>query len=490
MQQEQQQRQWVEEQEERIAMMIDSDATQQREAATDVTLRVIPTWPRETDRAPHPPTHISKDIADAPLLAATRDERYNLATCRRSHLLRSVPDDGEGGGGVGLMSHVPQRKMDFYNKILYNPLAGNTDPTYSVKGAPQQIGCVKLRLLSPNDVTNMSVTEVSNTNYKGTGSLSDLRMGPTSNSAGHVRCLTCGGSYAECPGHIGYFKMRPVVNHVFGAYVARILNCICLKCNRLCVHPAYVRLVMRYNTQVTTATHQHIPANDDAAGNARIQHLKALNKLSDRVSRCAQCMAVRVLRFRNSTGELRVSTIPGRMRLLNSMRKAQASRPTSVRPTEESGEADIDLADEDSAEHGPYSDHDIDTGPLDASGQPPPPHTTATASGPSALPVQQGGDATLVSGTTVLYYLMHIPYSDLEVMGIDPVYNHPISSVITYYPIIPHCSCIDIRYQSFNGHVPSRGSRVGTIIGCVTLDTIICFLLLFAWGACGGYLPC
>ncbi|OSX75789.1 hypothetical protein BU14_0220s0020, partial [Porphyra umbilicalis] len=62
------------------------------------------------------------------------------------------------------------------------------------------------------------------------GGLFDPALGPTSHSAG--ACLTCGLTYAECPGHFGHIELAvPLVNPLLAAELMRLLKAKCWYCH-------------------------------------------------------------------------------------------------------------------------------------------------------------------------------------------------------------------------------------------------------------------
>ena len=71
---------------------------------------------------------------------------------------------------------------------------------------------VRFGILSPVEILRMSVTDKpiiypelfeTGTRKPKLQGLSDPRQGPADR---HSRCLTCAGSYTECPGHFGHIK--------------------------------------------------------------------------------------------------------------------------------------------------------------------------------------------------------------------------------------------------------------------------------------------
>lgn len=62
----------------------------------------------------------------------------------------------------------------------------------------------------------------------------DTRLGVTENK---VYCKTCGETALKCPGHFGHIKLAEPVFHMgFLGFLKNVLNCICIKCNKLLVY--------------------------------------------------------------------------------------------------------------------------------------------------------------------------------------------------------------------------------------------------------------
>lgn len=63
------------------------------------------------------------------------------------------------------------------------------------------------------------------------GGLSDLRMGVTNK---RMKCETCMGDIAECPGHFGYLELAKPMFHIgFMKTVLSIMRCVCFNCSKL-----------------------------------------------------------------------------------------------------------------------------------------------------------------------------------------------------------------------------------------------------------------
>ena len=105
-----------------------------------------------------------------------------------------------------------------------NALEDNLD-TYTITG-------IKISLFDIESlVREKQIPEITNTDAKGKGSLSDPLMGVVDNNA---LCARCGQNNVQCPGHFGYIKLNePIFHPLFGTYVAKVLSSICVTCGNL-----------------------------------------------------------------------------------------------------------------------------------------------------------------------------------------------------------------------------------------------------------------
>eukprot|EP00271_Cylindrocystis_brebissonii_P003385 TRINITY_DN1429_c0_g6_i1.p1 TRINITY_DN1429_c0_g6~~TRINITY_DN1429_c0_g6_i1.p1 ORF type:complete len:1954 (-),score=319.86 TRINITY_DN1429_c0_g6_i1:2079-7940(-) len=105
--------------------------------------------------------------------------------------------------------------------------------------SPQELAKVKVvqfGILSPDEIRRMSVVKIesSDTYERGKpklGGLSDPRLGTIDRA---VKCETCGGSMAECPGHFGHLELAKPMFHIgFMRTILAILRCVCHNCSRI-----------------------------------------------------------------------------------------------------------------------------------------------------------------------------------------------------------------------------------------------------------------
>ncbi|CAM6128982.1 unnamed protein product [Calypogeia fissa] len=99
-----------------------------------------------------------------------------------------------------------------------------------------RVKTVQFGVLGPDEIRQMSVVKIesSETYDRGKprmGGLSDPRLGTIDR---HVKCETCSGSMAECPGHFGHLELAKPMFHIgFLKTVLAILRCVCYNCSRV-----------------------------------------------------------------------------------------------------------------------------------------------------------------------------------------------------------------------------------------------------------------
>ncbi|CAF2861687.1 unnamed protein product [Rotaria sp. Silwood2] len=106
----------------------------------------------------------------------------------------------------------------------------------------RNVSRIQFGILSPDEIRRMSVTnppiEYADLSKEGKGKvqgLMDPRQGPSNLNS---KCLTCAGSYMECPGHFGHIELiKPVYNVAFLSKILKILRCVCFYCSKLLVNP-------------------------------------------------------------------------------------------------------------------------------------------------------------------------------------------------------------------------------------------------------------
>ena len=106
------------------------------------------------------------------------------------------------------------------------------------KKNPAKIVGVQFSILSPTEIRNSSVAEItSRDTYVGSkpviGGLFDPRMGVL--EPGLV-CPTDGNDYIKCPGYFGHIELaRPVYYIQYLTTVLKVIRCVCVKCSKLLI---------------------------------------------------------------------------------------------------------------------------------------------------------------------------------------------------------------------------------------------------------------
>jgi len=90
---------------------------------------------------------------------------------------------------------------------------------------------IEFGLLSPEDIHNLSVCEVTSTKLTGAHSVYDERMGVLENGK---KCVTCEQMAKDCVGHFGHIPLAmDIIHPLYQKHVLSVLKCICFQCSRL-----------------------------------------------------------------------------------------------------------------------------------------------------------------------------------------------------------------------------------------------------------------
>jgi DNA-directed RNA polymerase II subunit RPB1 len=109
---------------------------------------------------------------------------------------------------------------------------------FTPSSAPlKRIQTVQFGILDPEETKKMSVCKIefpeameANDKPK-TGGVLDPRMGTTDRN---FKCLTCGESMSECPGHFAHIELAKAVFHPgFLVKIKKVLECVCYYCGKL-----------------------------------------------------------------------------------------------------------------------------------------------------------------------------------------------------------------------------------------------------------------
>ncbi|CAI5984210.1 unnamed protein product [Closterium sp. NIES-65] len=110
-----------------------------------------------------------------------------------------------------------------------------------------KVKTVQFGVLSPDEIRRMSVVQIDTSDLYDRGKpreggLSDPRLGTIDRS---VKCLTCQGGMAECPGHFGHLELvRPMFHIGFIKVVLTLLRSVCHNCSRILADPNDYRYKM------------------------------------------------------------------------------------------------------------------------------------------------------------------------------------------------------------------------------------------------------
>jgi len=104
-------------------------------------------------------------------------------------------------------------------------------PRYAVES-------LKISSFSDNEILELSVVEIRNTDLEGMGSVNDPSMGTINDK---FACPTCHRSKERCPGHYGHIKLHdpknplsePFYNYLKFPPLLKILTCVCHSCGGL-----------------------------------------------------------------------------------------------------------------------------------------------------------------------------------------------------------------------------------------------------------------
>ena len=99
---------------------------------------------------------------------------------------------------------------------------------------------IQFSILSPDELIRTSVTngglqycQACEKGQPKLNGLMDPRQGVIDRN---LRCQTCNGNMAQCPGHIGHIELGKPVFHIgFIKKIIKLLRCVCFYCSKLLV---------------------------------------------------------------------------------------------------------------------------------------------------------------------------------------------------------------------------------------------------------------
>lgn len=117
----------------------------------------------------------------------------------------------------------------------------------------KKIGSIEFGILDPETIRKMSQIRVvipdtyDEDGYPIEGGLMDLHMGVIDPG---LRCKTCGGRMATCPGHFGHIELvRPVVHIGYIKMIYSLLKTTCRSCGRLLLPPDQIQTYKKLITE-------------------------------------------------------------------------------------------------------------------------------------------------------------------------------------------------------------------------------------------------
>ena len=113
----------------------------------------------------------------------------------------------------------------------------------------KDISSIQFGILSPEEIIERSVCKVDNSKFVGPNSVYDPRMGSMEQDD---KCVTCGLSPKECPGHSGYILLNTYILHpMYLRQITNFLKCLCFKCHRVVLSEDHLKLdgILKYQTE-------------------------------------------------------------------------------------------------------------------------------------------------------------------------------------------------------------------------------------------------
>lgn len=91
---------------------------------------------------------------------------------------------------------------------------------------------IEFRVLSTQDIKELSVVEITSSKLEGENSVYDPKMGPTIITKSN--CITCGLTAKLCPGHFGHIQLaHPIFHPLYEKEIIKLLKLFCFSCFRL-----------------------------------------------------------------------------------------------------------------------------------------------------------------------------------------------------------------------------------------------------------------
>jgi len=95
-------------------------------------------------------------------------------------------------------------------------------------------------ILSPEEITKLSVAEINNSKLTGPNSVYDPRLGAVMNNS---ICPTCNKNNIKCPGHFGHINLNiDIIHPLYNKYVLLFLKCFCFKCSKFLLSKTIIKI--------------------------------------------------------------------------------------------------------------------------------------------------------------------------------------------------------------------------------------------------------
>jgi DNA-directed RNA polymerase beta' subunit len=144
------------------------------------------------------------------------------------------------------------------------------------------IDSVQFGILSDDDITKMSVCELTSTKLVGPNSVYDQRMGILEMDE---ICPTCNQNSKNCIGHFGHINLNvPVLHPLYHRLILNILKCICYKCSKLLLSGDKLQVSNLFKTSATNRFYTIVKNMDkvDICTNCEIPQPKYIFSTSEK----------------------------------------------------------------------------------------------------------------------------------------------------------------------------------------------------------------
>lgn len=136
----------------------------------------------------------------------------------------------------------------------------------------REIKAIHFGILSPEEITRMSVCEVNNS--KISPPLSNTPYDELMGSFSHQKqCTTCGETVKHCPNHFGHIPLAiPILHPQRVSEIKSVLNCVCLNCSKLLLSEDAIDLEFSQTSTRIDKQHEYIKAIEAISVGAFCRH--------------------------------------------------------------------------------------------------------------------------------------------------------------------------------------------------------------------------